>query len=414
MGDFSNKTEEQEPRQTGNVSRRNFLKGAVAGGVGVWALSPYRIAEAMLAGEAESRPIRGVGVEPGVVQIGSNENPIGASPRALEAVLKHMGSSNRYYRSNALVESLARVHSIPYTPQQRDGNQPRQADPILLAAGSGQTLQTIALTFLSAPGDEMVAAHPSYGSIERRWEADGGVVHRVPLTADYKHDLNAMLAKVNTKTKIVSICNPNNPTGTIVPYTEIEHVVNSVPKQTIVVVDEAYIEFVRDPGYKTSIPLAVSRENVIAVRTFSKIFGLAGVRVGYSVAHPSLHQRMLKYHYTNGIGVYGMVAAEAALEDYDHQNRSRELAIAMKMYFAAEFKKMGLEYIPSESNFMMVNLKQEARPIGQELAKRKVFTADADRRWGMKNWIRLSVGTQEESEAFIKALREILKPDKEV
>jgi histidinol-phosphate aminotransferase len=396
-----------EDDQDGVLSRRGFLKGAAAGGA-IAALSPWEMAEALVAGEAKDRTIRGVGVEPGVVAIGSNENPLGASPRAIEAVLKHMGSSNRYYRSQSLEEALIRYHGIDYEPPRRQPGQRRQAGPILMAAGSGQTLESIALTFLEKEGDEMIAAHPSYGSIERKWEANSGVVHLIPLNADYQHDLKGMLAKVNDKTKVVSICNPNNPTGTIIPHDEIEALVDAVPAHVLVVVDEAYIEFVEDEAYKTAMDLAASRENVIAIRTFSKIYGLAGVRVGYSVAHKNIHQQMLNYHYTNGIGLYGMVAAEAALQDAEHARRSKELATEAKRYYEKECEDMGLEYVKSESSFMLINLNRDARSVGRELAKRRIFVADAERRWGLKGWTRVSVGTKAEAEAFMTALREIM------
>jgi histidinol-phosphate aminotransferase len=388
-------------------SRRNFMKSALVGSAALSVMTPWQMAEAQVAGRATNRTIRGVGVAPGVVQISSNENPLGASPRAIEAVLRHMGSSNRYYRSSALESAIANLHELDYEPPRRVPGQPRRIGPILMAAGSGQVLHSLARTYFENAGDEMVAAVPSYGSIERDWEEFGGVVHRVPLK-DYRHDLTAMLAKVHRGTKMVSICNPNNPTGTIVPYHEVESFINEVPEQVLVVVDEAYVEFVGDQNYRTSISLAATRKNVMSIRTFSKIFGLAGVRVGYAIAHPDVNEKMSKYHYDNGISLYGKVAAEAALTDYSHQRNSRRLAIEMKAYFAEQFADMGLEYVPSESSFMMVNLNRDARPVGRALAERKISVADAERRWDMKGWMRVSVGTREESEAFVTALREIL------
>lgn len=391
------------------LSRRRFLKGAATGSA-VAVLSPWEMVEALVAGEAKDRTIRGVGVKPGVVAISSNENPLGASPRAIESVLRHMGSSNRYYRSQSLVGALAHYHGIDYKPAPRQPGRSRQAGPILMAAGSGQTLESIAHTFLEKEGDEMVAASPSYGSIERKWEDNKGVVRLVPLTPDYKHDLDAMLGAITPKTRVVSICNPNNPTGTIVTHDEIEALVDAAPKHVLIVVDEAYVEFVEDDGYKTAIDLAATRENVIAIRTFSKIYGLAGVRVGYSVAHKDIHERMMNYHYTNGVGLYGMVAAEAALQDAEHPRRSKELAIEVKRYYEKECEGMGLEYVKSEGCFMLINLKRPAKPVGRQLAKQNIYVADAERRWGLKGWTRVSVGTKEEAEAFMTALREILSP----
>ena len=390
-----------------NQSRRNFMKTTLAGGAALMLTPAWRVAEAQVAGRAVNRTIRGVGVAPGVVQISSNENPLGASPRAIEAVLRVMGSSNRYYRSPTLEVAIAEAFGLDYTPPRRVSGQPTEVGMILLAAGSGQVLHSLGLAYFENAGDEMVAAVPSYGSIERSWEAFGGVVHRVPLK-NYTHDLDGMLKKVHAGTKIVSICNPNNPTGTIVPYKDLEAFIDAVPKSVLVVVDEAYVEFVADDNYQTSIGLAATRENVISVRTFSKIFGLAGIRIGYAIAHPDVNEKLSKYHYNNGISLYGKVAAEAALTDYSHQRNSRQLAIDMKQYFEEEFEAMGLEYIRSESSFMLVNLKRDARPIGRALQQRKISVSDAERRWDMKGWMRVSVGTKEESETFITALREIL------
>jgi histidinol-phosphate aminotransferase len=227
----------------------------------------------------------------------------------------------------------------------------------------------------------------------------------VPLDAEKRHDLAAMKKAITSETKLVVVTNPNNPTGTLLSHDEIESFINDVPETVKVLVDEAYIDFTRDPHYKTATDLAISRPNVLVTRTFSKVYGLPAIRMGYAVSKWANFEGF--WNYTGSWNALSLVAAEAALSDTAHIQNTKNVVHEGRLYLEKELSAMGVEYIPSDSSFMIFKVK-DANKIGGALAKRKVFVRNAERMWGVKNHIRVSIGTKDECEAFMTMLQEVM------
>jgi histidinol-phosphate aminotransferase len=281
----------------------------------------------------------------------------------------------------------------------------------VISAGSGQILEVLALTYLSKGGGEVIEAEIGYQDIARtaqmyndRMNIPTNVIN-VPMK-NHRHDLDAMLKAITPRTTMVVITNPNNPTGTLLSYEEIERFVNAAPKHVLIVIDEAYIHFVRDPNYKTSISLAASHDNVITVRTFSKVYGMPAMRLGYAVCSADI-QNLMRFYMNGSANLLAQVAGTASAQDRDHYERSRQVVFHFRDRCYEAFDKMGLEYIPSESNFFMVNIGKNARPVIRDLMQRRVMVSarGGDK---MPTWIRVSSGTEKETEVFLNELKDIL------
>jgi len=271
-------------------------------------------AAAQMVNAPQTPVINGVGLDdPLLVQLHINENPLGASHRAVEAVARQMFGMNRYTMHDRLEEALAAHHQV-------------DSESVFVGVGSSEILLTATLAaFYENPGNT-VTAFPSYRSIPRTTEELGQTVKQVPLVGNFDIDLAAMAAAIDNQTRMVSICNPNNPTGQILDPGELERAIRSIPSHVIVCVDEAYIQFVDDPAYPSMIPLTRELENLLVSRTFSKAYGLGGMRVGYGIAHPNLLERM--HRFSIGIlnkNTLSTVAALAALEDQEHVRRTVEI-----------------------------------------------------------------------------------------
>jgi histidinol-phosphate aminotransferase len=399
------------------LSRRGFIKGALLGGLGALATDPMAMAQTMLSGKTPA-DIQGYGLQKGRVNLSSNENPLGPSPRAIEAVAKHMFDVNRYGWSlspdpeELLRNAIERKYGLPETKMNMDNWQEVMKERrVLISAGSSPILQVAAITAIK-DNAELVQARPAYSDIAEVWsnfkkEANPSIkINFVRLTRDYKHNLNAMYKQINNNTTLVVVTNPNNPTGTLVEHDALVDFVQSVPKHVMVFIDEAYIDFARDPDYRNVMHLAQEHEHVIVARTFSKIYGLAGMRVGYSVAHPALNRKMSLYPLA-GPSILGAYAAAAALEDHAHYDRCRKVANEGKAYLGKAFERLGIEYTPSDGSFMLFNLKRDVEPIFTALMERKVEIGDAGW-WGLKEHLRVTVGTPAENEAFINTLKQVL------
>ncbi len=423
-----------------DVSRRRFLKGALLGGAALTMSSKLALAEQMATGRLTASDIHGAGMRAGVVRMASNENPVGASPRALRAIANNMFDVNRYsiytnYPNDRfsglgdpedrtpLIEELARYDGVNLPKKERRSSSSGSSlsfgrddspppTPYLVSCGSGPFLKLLPLAYLSQGGGEVIEAETGYGSISRVAEGynDKEIptsVIGVPLTADYRHDLDAMRNAITSKTSMVVITNPNNPTGTLLSYEELEQFVNAVPKHVIVVIDEAYIHFVRDPNYKRAIPLAIANDNVIVLRTFSKVYGLPAMRLGYSVSSTAIQKKMLFYMADSIPGVLTQIAGMEAAKDLAHVRRSQQAVWDFRDQCYPVFDRMGLEYIKGEGNFFQVKVGSNRTEIYRELGKRRVqvSTRGGDR---MAEWLRVSAGTARETEVFLNELEDIL------
>ncbi len=401
-------------------SRRGFMKGALAAGTAGIALSMsdrLALAQQMITGGKPSiEAIRGVGVQSGLVRMSLNENPLGPSPRAIEAMANRMFGVNRYGTDlSDLMQALSTFDGVelPETdPNERRSFFRPPPGPFMLTPGSSLILDLLCLAYLSRNGGEVIEAEYGYGSVSRSagdfndmFGVDVNIV-RAPMTPDYRHDLDGMAALASEKTSLVVITNPNNPTGTLLQTDEIEAFINKIPSSVIVVIDEAYLHFAEQDPIPSAIPLAVKYDNVVAVRTFSKAYALAAVRLGYCVASQKIQDELRKY-YQESPNALASVAGAAAVRDLEHLQKSREAVWDFKKRCYAAFDEMGIEYLPSQGTFVMADLKRSAMRVVREMRARNVWISSR-RQSAFRNWIRVSAGTEAETEVFLQTLKDVM------
>lgn len=333
----------------------------------------------------------------GIVRLSSNENPYGPSPKALQAMTDAFGIACRYpdEHADSLVDALARI----------DGVSP---DQILLGDGSGEILKLCAAAFTGPANGKnargkLVVADPTFEAILKHASVAGAEVVKLPLTASFSHDLRKMMAAA--KNGLIYICNPNNPTASITPKNEVRDFIANCPRATMILVDEAYFHYADSPDYESVIPLIKDHPNLIVARTFSKIYGMAGLRCGYCIAQKETIERMRPHQSWDSVNIMALAAASASLQDPDQVANGRKLTNEAKAFVSHELDTMGYEQIPSQANFIMFNVKRPVVPLIQALKQRSVqvgrlFPA-------LPNHMRLTIGKQTEMEAFLSAFREV-------
>ncbi|MYI99874.1 MAG: aminotransferase class I/II-fold pyridoxal phosphate-dependent enzyme [Gemmatimonadetes bacterium] len=386
-------------------TRRKFLKG-LAVGAGVASLGSYEAAAQMVAGP-RVRPVRGWGVPEGFIRLSSNENPIGPSPRAVEAIMQYVYKFNRYYRGRGLYGQIAERHGLPVVIPSNN-NEDRTEPWVTLGCGSSD-VPSARPGASRRDGGPTTPPPPGNGGGGRPARSYGARARLVRTTPDFHQDLDAMKAAITEDTRVVVITSPGNPTGIIAPFDDLKKFVSEIPTDVMVFVDEAYIEFARNPQDRIgAAPLILDHENVIVTRTFSKIMGMAGLRIGYGLARPHVIEK-LEDNKGGRVSSLSVVAAEACIEDQDYQDRARAAAWAGHDYLTGQFEEMGLEYVPSQSSFMLVNVRTDADEVTRKLFEEyNVLVGNGKRRWRMNNWLRVTAGLQAENEAFIAALKKVL------
>lgn len=330
-----------------------------------------------------------------VTKLSSNENALGASPLAVKAVRSALDNIYRYpdTSATALREVLA-VHA-DLTP-----------DHVICSNGSDELIFLLCMAFLRE-GDEAVMAQGSFISYLLRTTAMGAQPVRVPLR-EYTHDLPAMVEAITPRTRLFFLCNPNNPTGTSNGHEEVANILERVPDEVLVVVDEAYIEYVSRADYPDLVPeLKNDRRNIMLLRTFAKIYGLAGLRLGYAYGHPDVVGYLHRARPTFNVNMLAQVAGLAALQDTEHVSRSRAHAEACRTFFKHELEQIGLRPIASETNFVAVYVGDDGA-VTEGLFQRG-FSVTPLSGWGVPGCIRISFGTDEQNQRFIQALSEILE-----
>ena len=328
-----------------------------------------------------------------VIKLASNENPLGPSPLAVEAMKAALQEVHLYPDAECYELREAVAASLHVSPDQ------------LIFGNGGEELITLVGKAFINEGDSCVISRDVYDAYESVVRIMGGKICYSDL-ADYRIDLEDMLQKTDEKTKIVFICNPMNPTGTIVTRQGLEHFLEHIPQKTLVVLDEAYSHFVSDPDYPDGIDYVRLGKNVIVLRTFSKIYGLGGIRIGYGVAHPELIQYLRQVKEPFNVNVLAQVGALAALGDDTHLNRTLNLVRTEKAFLYEEFSAMGIRFIPSEANFIFIDVGMEARLLFQQMLKRGIIIRPGDI-WNLPNFVRLTIGTREQNLKFIDALKDI-------
>jgi len=344
-----------------------------------------------------------------IVRLSSNENPYGPSPAALKAMTDGFGLAWRYPDEHAdlLVEELARMNAVP-------------VEQILLGDGSGEILKLAAAAYTNHD-KKIVLANPTFEAIGRHASVARAEVVKIDLTANYGHDLAKMLAAANgagsvtastngaasaDSAGLVYICNPNNPTASITPKAELADFLAKLSPATTVLVDEAYHHYVESNDYESLIPLVKQYPNLIVARTFSKIYGMAGLRCGYCITQRANIERMRTHQTWDSVNIMALVAALASLKDPEQVSRGRKLNSEVKKSSCAELDALGYRYIPSHANFMMIDLRREVRPVIAALRTRGV---EVGRPFpALPNHLRVTIGTAPEMKAFLSAFREVM------
>lgn len=328
----------------------------------------------------------------GPVKIDANENPYGPSEKAIEAIQRSFSRAGRYASNTPELHRALCDH--------------HQVDPgmLELGYGSSELLKMAAEAFLG-PGKNVVTAQPTYEAPSRYGSVYGATTIRVPLDAAYCFDLKKMRAAANDKTGMVYICNPNNPTATVVSAEALRAFVDSMPPEVPIVVDEAYHHYVDDAAYASAISLAKQGKAVVVTRTFSKIYGMAGLRLGYAVGRADLIGRMTTYKVWLNTNTLTVAAAIASLEDKEFVERNRKLNASARKLVEQQVTRMGLGYIPSQANFLMIDLKRDMGPVVGALRARNVFAGRPFH--PLRHHLRVTVGTMDEMKRFVEELRAV-------
>src|SRR5881296_410917 len=328
------------------------------------------------------------------IKLASNENPLAPSDRVQQAIIAALSQLNRYPDGSGfyLRQALAKKHGV-------------SPDQVVLGNGSNELIELLVRAFLR-PGDEAVVPHPSFVVYPMVVQAAGGVRVMVMLK-DHRLDLEAMARAITPMTKIVFIANPNNPTATIATADEIEHFVSRVPERTIVVFDEAYIEFALGPDFPETLNYVKQGRKVVVLRTFSKATSLAGLRVGYGVADADAIALMNRIRQPFNVNSLAQAGALAALEDESHILECVRMIEAGRHFLYDEFKALGVQYVPSRANFILVDVGRSAAEIYQKLLHEGVIVRPMTA-FGMESTLRITVGTPAENRRLIKGLRAAL------
>ncbi len=330
-----------------------------------------------------------------VVKLASNENPLGPSQRAQSAAEAALRDIHRYPDGahRRLIRRLASHLDVP-------------EDFLVVGNGSDEVLKLIGEAYLD-PGDEVVYADPTFSEYAYVARLCGATERVVPLTSDERHDLQAMAEAVNPRTKIVFVCNPNNPTGTIVHHDELQSFLDKLPESILVVIDEAYFEYVTDPRYADTVSWIREGRNIIVLRTFSKVYGLAGLRVGYGIGLPETIAMVRRVKEPFNVNSIAQAAAEAALDDADHLQASLRLNSEERERVSSRLRELGLRVTPSQANFIWVELDGPADPVYRGLLRRGVIVRSGEA-FGRPRHLRITIGTPQENDLFLDLLPQVL------
>lgn len=361
------------------ISRRNWLKTSVtlAAGAGI---SPRLLASV----QPQKRP-------GDVIWLNSNENAFGPSEATRNAMAEALSLSNRYPDEilPVLKKQLADFYQV-------------QTDHICLGAGGSEIL-TLSAQLAAAEKGHVVTADPTFQSWYRQAETFGLSFKRVPLTNERLLNTEAMLSSIGHETRMVYVVNPNNPTGTAVADAQLREFVSACSRKCLVLVDEAYTEFAEIPSLKD---LAITNPNVIVLKTFSKIYGLAGARIGYAIAHPDTARKLTAFQTWSGVNISAVsaTAAMAALKDQAFVAYCKEQTSIMRNMCYDTFKALQLDYIPSQTSFILFNVDRIASVYSQKMKEKNIWVQHRDHFGG--KWSRVSMGTPDEMKQFCAALKE--------
>jgi histidinol-phosphate aminotransferase len=332
----------------------------------------------------------------GIIKVASNENPLGPSARVVEALKAEIADLARYPDGNAfqLKQALAAVHHV-------------DASQITIGNGSNDILELIARAFVGTDNEVLFSEH-AFAVYPIVTQAVGATAVVVP-AKEWGHDLRAMAAAVTERTKVIFVANPNNPTGTCLAGDKLKSFIHSVPENVLVVIDEAYFEYAQDlfNGYNSASEWLREFPNLIVTRTFSKAYGLAGLRIGYGVSSAEVSDYLNRVRQPFNVNSMAMAGALVALEDNDHLENSLRINREGLAQYETAFKEMRLGWIPTAGNFISVDLKRDGREVFNQLLREGVIARPVDN-YGMPSFLRITIGTQDENTRCIVALKKVL------
>jgi histidinol-phosphate aminotransferase len=339
-----------------------------------------------------------------VVKLGSNENPLGPSPMAVEAAARVLTEAHRY--PNYWEKVLRRKLGPAIDPDFTEHN-------VIIGNGGCDVLRMVTHAFMGEGGEAITASatFPMFAILATMF---GGQTFEVPMTPDHRFDLSAILRAITPNTRLIFLCTPNNPTGTIIRQREADEFIAQVPGHVVVVFDESYGDFATDPEHVESVRYIKQGRNVVTVRSFSKKSGLANLRVGYAIGRPEIVEYLHHAQMPFNTGSVSLAAAAASLDDHDYQRRSTELVQKEREYFYTAFDDLDLNYLRSHANFVLVmDPPLDAKALVEAVLRKGVII-----RWagsmGMPNAFRVTVGTREQNQEFVAALRAVLEEAKAV
>jgi histidinol-phosphate aminotransferase len=365
-----------------NIDRRQWLKS-----IGLLGTAALLAKTETLALDFNPRPF--LAGEP--IKLNFNENPYGPSKRVRTAMTNAFDSGCRYPSNYELVKMIADKEGV--TP-----------DHVVVTGGSTEGLCAAGLTY-GVSGGEIIAADPTFQAMLRYAENQGAYVHRVPLNDKLEHDLEAMASRVTSKTRLIFICNPNNPTGTILDKNKLRDFCNSLENKAVIFSDEAYYDFITEPDYPSMVELVKEGKNVIVSKTFSKVFGLAGLRIGYLIARSDIARRLDNNVMAN-TNILALAAAKEALEDNEFYKFSVTKNLEAKNAIYKTLDSLKLSYVKSHTNFVFFNAGLPTRQLISDMRAQNVIIGRPFP--PMDNWARISTGTLEEVNAFNSALKQVL------
>lgn len=328
-----------------------------------------------------------------IIKLASNENPLGPSGKAMEAIRKNLSKVNRYPDSQGyyLKKRLARYLNVKPTN-------------IVLGNGSDELIDIIIKTFVE-DDENIVTSEITFLEYEIIAKVNARSIITVPLRY-FKYDLEAIKKRIDRKTKLIFISNPNNPTGTYVTKYELQDFMRDLPDNVLLVLDEAYDTFIDVNDFPNSLNY-LGNKNVIVLKTFSKAYGLAGLRIGYAIANSELTPYMENARQPFNVNMLAQVAATAALEDRRFLRKTRETVFRGKDYLYDALTRLGIVYVPTVANFILIDVGKDGVGVFKEMLKYGVIVRDMDQ-YGLKNFIRVTIGTKKENERFIKVLKKVL------
>lgn len=328
-----------------------------------------------------------------IAKLNSNENPFGPSPKVRQAMIDgfDMGCRYPYQKMRELAAIIAKKEGL-------------SREHIVMAAGSTEGLKATGLTF-GKNGGEIITADPVYKSLLSYAEHHGAYINRVPVTKDMQHDLEEMERRISNNTSLVFLCNPNNPTGALIPKDQLLDFCNTVSDKTILFSDEAYYDYITEPNYPSMIELVKKGKNVVVSKTFSKVYGLAGLRVGYLIARPDLADR-IRQNVMAKANMMAVIAAMTAYEEKEFYQDSLSKNKAAKQHIYTVLKEMGLRYIPSHTNFVFFETGQDIQELIPKMRTKDVIIGRPFP--PLNDWCRISTGRMEDVVKFGEALKSVL------